>query len=91
MKLLRWVRDAMNIVFGIFDDWLTRVAGIVFVLIIAVVIFDMNIDIAEAHPLLGTLVFLIVPVLFVVGGVIFVLAILRFSRQGKQGNKDGTA
>ena len=61
----------------VFDDWVTRAAGIVFVLIVALVIFNIVSDLPEKYPLFGVFNFSMVPVLFVVGGVIFVLAILR--------------
>ena len=66
----------------IFDDWLTRAAGIVFVLIMVLVIFNIYSDLPEKYPLFGTLFFSMVPVLFIAGGVIFVLAILKFSKRG---------
>ena len=37
----------------IFDDWLTRAAGIVFLLIVALVIFNMVSDLPEIYPLFG--------------------------------------
>ena len=61
----------------IFDDWLTRAAGIVFILIVALVIFNVLSDLPEKYPLFGVLNFSMVPVLFIIGGVIFILAILR--------------
>ncbi len=61
----------------IFDDWLTRAAGIVFALILALVIFNICSDLPEKYPLFGVFNFSMVPILFIVGGVIFVLAILR--------------
>ena len=61
----------------IFDDWLTRFAGIIFVLIVALVVFNIYSDIPEKYPLFGVFNFSMVPVLFIAGGVIFVLAILR--------------
>ena len=61
----------------IFDDWLTRAAGIVFVLIVALVIFNLVSDLPEKYPLFGVFNFSMVPILFIVGGVIFILAILR--------------
>ena len=64
----------------IFDDWLTRAAGIVCLLIITLVIYNMRSELAETYPLLGTLVYGMVPVLFIAGGVIFVMAILKFSK-----------
>jgi len=67
---LRYLRE-------IFDDWLTRAAGIVFVLIVALVIFNIYSDLPEKYPLFGVFNFSMVPILFIVGGVIFILAILR--------------
>ncbi len=61
----------------IFDDWLTRAAGIVFLLIVALVIFNIASDLPEKYPLFGVFNFSMVPILFIVGGVIFILAILR--------------
>ncbi len=61
----------------VFDDRLTRAAGIVFVLIIVLVFFNSVSDLAERYPLFGVFDFGMVPILFIVGGVIFVLAILR--------------
>ena len=72
----------------IFDDWLTRAAGIVFVLIVALVIFNVYSDLPEKYPLFGVFNFSMVPVLFIAGGVIFVLAILR--ERGNQ-DDDGTS
>ena len=61
----------------VFDDWLTRAAGIVFVLILALVIFNIYSDLPEKYPLFGVFNFSMVPILFIVGGVIFVRAIIR--------------
>ncbi|MFC2004886.1 hypothetical protein ACFLUY_01535 [Chloroflexota bacterium] len=61
----------------IFDDWTVRAAGIAFLLILALVIFNIVSDLPEKYPLFGVFNFAMVPVLFVAGGVIFVLAILR--------------
>jgi hypothetical protein len=68
--MLRFFRD-------VFDDRVTRAAGIVFVLIVAVVVFNIYSPLPERYPLFGVFSFLMVPVLFVAGGIIFVLAILR--------------
>lgn len=67
----------MKILREIFDDWLTRAAGIVFVLIVALVIFNIYSDLPEKYPLFGVFNFSMVPVLFIVGGIIFIFAILR--------------
>ncbi len=61
----------------IFDDWLTRAAGIIFVLIVALVIFNLYSDLPEKYPLFGVFNFSMVPILFVAGGIVFILAILR--------------
>lgn len=59
----------------IFDSWLTRAAGLVFLIMVLVIIFNLTSNIALEYPLIGVLVFSLVPILFVVGGIIFVLAI----------------
>ena len=61
----------------IFDDWLTRAAGIIFVLILGLVIFNTVSDLPEQYPLFGVFNFSLVPVLFIAGGIVFVLALLR--------------
>lgn len=61
----------------IFDDWLTRAAGIVLMLIIGLVVFNIVSDLPERYPLFGVFNFSMVPILFVAGGIIFVMAILR--------------
>ncbi len=69
----------------VFDDWLTRAAGIVLVLIMALVIFNIYSDLAEQYPLFGVILFSLVPILFIAGGVIFVFAILKLSKRGNNG------
>ena len=61
----------------VFDDGITRAAGVVFLLIIAVVLFNIYSTLPEKYPLFGVLSFMMVPVLFILGGIIFVLAILK--------------
>jgi hypothetical protein len=67
----------------IFDDWLTRVAGIIFIVILVLVIFNITSGLYQAHPLLGLFAFSLVPLLFFAGGVVFVLAILKQGREGQ--------
>ena len=61
----------------IFDDNLTRAAGIIFILIVALVLFNIFSDLPEHYPLFGVFNFSMVPVLFIAGGIVFVLGILR--------------
>ena len=61
----------------LFNDWLMRAAGIVFLLILGLVLFDNFSTLPEDYPLFGVLNYSLVPVLFVAGGVIFVLVLLR--------------
>ncbi len=61
----------------IFDDWLTRAAGIIFILIVGLVIFNTVSDLPEKYPVFGVFNFSMVPILFIAGGIVFVLAILR--------------
>ncbi|MBI2860513.1 MAG: NapC/NirT family cytochrome c [Chloroflexi bacterium] len=61
----------------IFDDWLTRAAALVFVLITVLVIFNMRSELPEEHPMFGVFAHGMIPILFIIGGVIFVFAILR--------------
>ncbi len=73
VNLLKHLRE-------IFDDWLTRAAGVIFVLIVALVIFNVTSGLYQTHPLLGLFAFSLVPILFFAGGVVFILAILRSGR-----------
>ena len=61
----------------IFDDWLTRAAGLNFILIVALVTFNIFSDLPEKYPFFGVFNFSMVPILFITGGIIFVLAILK--------------
>ncbi len=70
----------MKLLKRLFDDSLTRAAAIIWLLILALVIFNFSSDLPEKYPLFGVFDFLMVPVLFIAGGVVFVLAIWRFSR-----------
>ena len=70
----------MKYIREIFDDWLTRSAGIVFVLIVGLVTFNLVSDLPEKYPLFGVFNFSLVPILFIAGGIIFVLALLRLVR-----------
>jgi hypothetical protein len=67
----------MNRLREVFDDGITRAAGAVFLLIIGVVVFNLYSKLPEQYPLFGVFCFLMVPILFIAGGIIFVLAILK--------------
>jgi hypothetical protein len=61
----------------IFDSRLTVASAIIFVLFVAVVIITAFTRFPFAHPLIGVLLFGLAVVLFVVGGIIFIIAILK--------------
>ncbi len=65
---------------GTFNDRITKAAGIIFVLIWIVVLFGNYSSIPESHPLLGSMIFLLVPLLFIGGGITFIIAILKFMK-----------
>jgi uncharacterized membrane protein YesL len=65
----------------IFDDWWTKTAGIIFILIIAVLVFNLFSDFTHSHPLIAILAFSLVPVLFIAGGIVFIVAFLRIFKQ----------
>ena len=62
----------------VFDDRLTKAAGIILILIVALVIFNFYSDLPEEYPLFGVFNFSMVPILFIAGGVVFILASLNF-------------
>ena len=62
---------------GIFDDRLTKAGGVVLVLMIGVLAFNTFSDLPFRFPMLGMMSFTLEPILFVIGGVIFVFAIRR--------------
>ncbi|MBN2075925.1 MAG: hypothetical protein JW762_10275 [Dehalococcoidales bacterium] len=70
----------MKFIGRIFDDWLTKSAAIIFILIIALVAFNQYSDLPEEYPLFGVLQFALLVILFILGGIVFVRAVLRFSR-----------
>ena len=82
-KALKIARDWLTTLQEIFDDWLTRSAGIVCAIIIATVFYNMNSTLPDSHPVLGAMVYALVPMLCVAGGIIFVMAILKFSKPEK--------
>ncbi len=75
----------MNYLREIFDDGLTRAAGIIFVLIVALVVFNIYSELPEEYPIFGVFNFSMVPVLFIAGGVVFILAILRLTGRDNDG------
>ena len=60
-----------------FRDRVMLAAGIVFLLIVGLVVFNLVSPLPEDYPLFGVLNFSLVPILFVAGGIIFVLAIIK--------------
>ncbi len=72
---MRYIRE-------VFDDWLMRAAGIVFVLIVGLVIFNTVSDLPIRYPLFGVFNYSLVPTLFIAGGIIFMLSLLKLSKRG---------
>jgi hypothetical protein len=72
---------SLKIIWEIFDDWLVRGAGIILLLLIALVIFNTFSNLPENHPLFGMFDYMMVPLLFVAGGIVFILAILKYIRR----------
>jgi nitrate/TMAO reductase-like tetraheme cytochrome c subunit len=69
----------------VFDDRLTKAAGIILIVIIALIIFNIYSGFPEDHPLFGFIDYAMIPILFILGGVIFVLAIIRSgSKKGEE-------
>jgi hypothetical protein len=58
-------------------DKLLRIAVAILALIIAVVIFDIVSDLPTRYPLFGVFSYALVPLLFIAGAVVFVIAILK--------------
>ncbi|MFC1872362.1 hypothetical protein ACFLYV_01370 [Chloroflexota bacterium] len=67
----------MKILKDIFNDKITIAAGIAFCLIVVLVLFTAYSHLPEQYPLFGFVIFLTIPVIFVIGGLIFAVAILR--------------
>jgi len=61
----------------LFNDRWTRSAGILLLLILGLVIFNGFSDFPRDHPLFGIFDFALVPILFVVGGMVFYFANFR--------------
>jgi len=73
--------DTLKYLRGIFNDVPSKAAGIIFLLVCIVVIFSNYSKLPEEHPLFGVFVFMLVPMLFVAGGIAFVIAIFRMLRE----------
>ncbi len=61
----------------LFDDRWTRIAAIVFLLMLVLALPNLFLDLPNKSPLLGLLTLSLIPILFIVDAVIFVVAILR--------------
>ncbi len=72
-RLLREIKE-------VFDDGLTLAAAILFLLVIALVLVNTYSGVSDSHPLVGVILFAMVPILFIVGGVVFMLALWRLVR-----------
>jgi hypothetical protein len=70
MKLIKLFKE-------IFDDRLTRAAGVTFLFILALIIFNIKSNLPERVPLFGAVDYFFVFASFIAGGIIFIWAILR--------------
>ena len=61
----------------LFDNRLTRIGAAVFLVMLAIVLVNLLVDLPYQAPLLGLLTLSLVPVLFIVVAVIFIIAILK--------------
>ena len=61
----------------IFNDKYTRASGVVFLLTVLTVLFNTFVHVEIKHPLIGVFAFAMVPLLVVMGGLVFLLAIWR--------------
>ena len=66
---------------AVFSDRLMKAAGVIFLLIIVFDIFNFASSLPFTYPQLGVFTFLMVPVLFVLGGIVFIMAIIKIARQ----------
>jgi hypothetical protein len=64
-----------------FDDRWTKTAAIIFLLIVALQVFNLFSGFAQNHPLVAVLAFSLVPILFIAGGIAFIAAIIRILKQ----------
>jgi hypothetical protein len=73
----RRLQNVWKLLREIFEDRITQAAGVVFLLIVAMVAFNTVSSLPEEIPLFGVFSYGAVLVLFILGGIIFVLALLR--------------
>ncbi len=66
---------------AIFSDRLMKAAGVIFLLIIIFVIFNFVSSLPLRYPSLGVFTYMMVPILFVLGGIVFIMAIIKIARQ----------
>lgn len=66
---------------AIFSDRLMKAAGAIFLLIVIFDIFNFASPLPFTFPQLGVFTFLMVPILFILGGIVFIMAIIKIARQ----------
>jgi hypothetical protein len=76
MKSMKIIKS-LDYIREMFRDLPTRAATAVLVMIMALVIFNIVTDIPDKHPLIAIFTFSLVPILFVLGGIFFTVAILK--------------
>lgn len=82
--VVAWIQAAcligisiLKIIKDIFSDRLTISAAVAFSVIVALVVFVSISMTPEHHPLFGSIIFLLIPIIFIIGALIFFYAILR--------------
>jgi hypothetical protein len=73
----RMVKAVWEYLKEVFDNRITMAAGIVFVLILAMVIFNTTSHLQLRYPIFGVFSYGAVVVLFIAGGIIFFWALWR--------------
>ncbi|MDD5191250.1 MAG: hypothetical protein PHE50_09450 [Dehalococcoidales bacterium] len=61
----------------LFNDKFTRASALVFALTVITVVFNTFFHVEVNHPLIGVFAFAMVPLLVVIGGIVFIIAIWR--------------
>ena len=67
----------MKFLFKVLDDWRMKLSGVLLILLIIIFIFNLVTDIPKQIPIIGVFTYGMVPALFIVGAINFLLIILN--------------